>query len=509
MTADPGKVAGVPQETTSPGRVIVIGSGPPGATAALFLQRAGADVLVLEAGSERAARGICLRVAGFTILRGRRPLRQRPFFLSTADPKAKLYEDVAPGGLSNHWSCAVPRFSSEDFADGERGGTATTWPIGYDDLAPWYDRVEPLLRIAGSAAEYPQLPAGRVASEKRLGAGWAPIVAESSGVGRTLAPMPYAFGAATTVTLSGTAFNSFVRLVRPEQKAGRLAVRFGARVLRLEWAAAQRRVEAVVVRDEETGSEERLACRGVVVAAGAIGTPEILLNSMSADFPQGLGNTDGVLGRYFHDHPLGKLVIDLSEPVAVHPASYLTRPTLDRSPPLYAAACMQWSGVEVLARSVLQRTPGSLPWLGFSVFGTMEPTPENWVGVDPKRRGPDGAPGLDLHMSYPAAARLALDQAKDDLTAILARAGLKPRVRLWNVEPVGESKHFGGTCRMHASSRYGMLDRWSRMHAVRNVVVADSSAFTTGAEKNPVLTAMALAARASERLAADIRQGDL
>jgi choline dehydrogenase-like flavoprotein len=60
---------------------------------------------------------------------------------------------------------------------------------------------------------------------------------------------------------------------------------------------------------------------------------------------------------------------------------------------------------------------------------------------------------------------------------------------------------------MHASPQFGMLDRWNRMHAAPNVVVADSAAFTTGPEKNPVLTAMALAARAGDRLADDLRTG--
>jgi choline dehydrogenase-like flavoprotein len=105
--------------------------------------------------------------------------------------------------------------------------------------------------------------------------------------------------------------------------------------------------------------------------------------------------------------------------------------------------------------------------------------------------------------------RVALDQARDDLLDILVRAGRGPRLRDWYVEPVGESKHYGGTCRMHASPRFGMLDRFSRMHAVRNVAVADSSAFTTGPEKNPVLTAMTLAARAGHDLAEDLRAGDI
>jgi choline dehydrogenase-like flavoprotein len=82
-------------------------------------------------------------------------------------------------------------------------------------------------------------------------------------------------------------------------------------------------------------------------------------------------------------------------------------------------------------------------------------------------------------------------------------------MRVWKVEPALNSVHYGGTCRMHALPRFGMLDRWSRLHSVRNVAVADSAAFTTGPEKNPVLTAMALAARASDRLASELKSGDL
>src|ERR1700759_4831582 len=118
------------------GRVVVIGSGPPGSAAALFLSRAGADVLLLEGGSERLAFGLTVRVQGFTVLKNRRPLKQREGFSATGDPKAELFEDLAPGGLTNHWSCAVPRFSRDDFADARRAGDAFAWPLDYGDLAP-------------------------------------------------------------------------------------------------------------------------------------------------------------------------------------------------------------------------------------------------------------------------------------------------------------------------------------------------------------------------------------
>src|SRR6478735_5591777 len=160
-------------------------------------------------------------------------------------------------------------------------------------------------------------------------------------------------------------------------------------------------------------------------------------------------------------------------------------------------------------RSLLKRHPGRLPWTGFSVFGTMAPTPDNWISLDPSQRSADGTPGIALHVRHPPEAIQILEQTREQILALLARGGFEPKVRVWKIEAPGNSNHFGGSCRIHASPKFGMLDGWSRMHEVRNVVVADSSAFTTGPEKNPVLTSMTLAARASDRLAEELKTGDL
>jgi choline dehydrogenase-like flavoprotein len=493
----------------SPPRVIVIGSGPCGAAAATFLTLAGIETLLLEAGSERAELGFTARVRGFTFAKYRPPLRQRPDFTRAGDPATEIYEALAPGGLSNHWSCAVPRFAPEDFLDAERAGEPYAWPISYTDLAPWYEQVEPLLRIAAGTADSPHLPKAHAADRWSLAAEWDAVAGAAEPIGRALVVMPYANGATTLFTRSATAFNAFSQLIVPAVRAGKLSVLYDAHALRLEWSPAEKRVVAVVYRDARSGREERVSCRAVVLAAGAINSAQIMLQSTSAAFPRGLGNEYGVLGRYLHDHPLGKLVLALPKARPIHPASYLTRPALDRASPLYAAACMQWCGTLALIRSAFEGRPGRARQIGFSVFGTMAPSPEDFVALGPEKTTNGARPYLRIALRHPPDAAQALERARDDLLDVLTRAGWEPRTQLWKVEAPGNSAHYGGTCRMHASPRFGVVDRFCRVHGAPNVVVADSSVFTTGPEKNPVLTAMALAARASDKLAADLQSGAL
>jgi choline dehydrogenase-like flavoprotein len=157
---------------------------------------------------------------------------------------------------------------------------------------------------------------------------------------------------------------------------------------------------------------------------------------------------------------------------------------------------------------VLAGHPGHTDTLGFSVFGTMVPSAEDRVTLLPG--SPAGVrQNIGYALRYPARAVEVLREACDELVAVLAEAGWAPRVEVERIEPPGSSVHYGGTCRMHASPTYGVVDQRCRVHAAANVVVADSAVFTTGPEKNPVLTAMALAARSSQALADDLRAGDI
>ena len=165
----------------------------------------------------------------------------------------------------------------------------------------------------------------------------------------------------------------------------------------------KRRVTAVVFRDAQTGREERIACRAVVLAAGAINTPASAAAVARARiFRDGLGNTHGVLGRYLNDHPIGKLVLDLGSPIRV------TRQRTSRAPRSIARprctprpAC---SGAAPRSSRAACSTgiPGGQRSTGFSVFGTMAPEPRQLASRSTRAAGREGGtPGLTLHIRHP------------------------------------------------------------------------------------------------------------
>jgi len=128
--------------------------------------------------------------------------------------------------------------------------------------------------------------------------------------------------------------------------------------------------------------------------------------------------------------------------------------------------------------------------------------------VRPHREANDdfGMPQLDVHIAFDEQTQRTMNTARERLIAIFAATGVQAQLeeRIPELVP-GASVHYGGTVRMHSSPSYGMLNGWNRLHAVSNVVVADASAFTTGVEKNPTLTAMALAMRAADHLANELK----
>jgi choline dehydrogenase-like flavoprotein len=484
-------------------RVIVIGSGPAGTAAALALTEAGVPTLMLESGLNMPS-DVLVRLAGRNVFR-RRQRRRVGEVAVVADPGVKWHTALEPGGLSNRWTGAVPRFCPEDFHDGARLHERYRWPLTFEELAPYYDRMEELLRVDGPAAAVPQLPAQRVSHATRLPRDWARVSVAAQGFGQGLARMPLAGGAPWAIVPTATAYGS-LQTVRRLLGRKSFELRLGAHALQLIWDARRRAVTGVLYHDRRTGETQSVEAGAVVLAAGPIATPKLLFDSACPDFPHGLGDTEGLLGRYLHDHVHDMFIFNVDRPLTRlgHPA-YLTRAAFRDSAPLLGASCTIGGRISAKDR-ILTFTPIPARTFGVIVFGSTVPSESNCAQPHAELKDDFGFPRLELHLAFTEEERRNTQAARERLLAILQASGIGSDLR-WTLPQakVGTSVHYGGTVRMHADPKHGMSDAYCRLHNVPNIAVVDASCFTTAPEKNPTLTVMALASRAADKLAADLK----
>jgi choline dehydrogenase-like flavoprotein len=243
-----------------------------------------------------------------------------------------------------------------------------------------------------------------------------------------------------------------------------------------------------------------------VLACGALGSTKLLHNSVSSDFPQGLGNSQDLLGRFLHDHPREWWAFRMDQPLKLlSPSAYLTRLPYDSSPPLMATS---WSlGVASVQDRIRSRFGLKGTAVGVQLLGTMIPTESRMARPSATSKDEFGFPTLDVRIHYSDAEVENVVRSRQHLMNILDEAGC--RATLGDIDPTlfpGTSAHYGGTARMHTKSEYGVTDAWNRVHDAPNVLVCDAACFTTGCEKNPTLTVMAIAARAATRLAHDLKR---
>lgn len=321
-------------------RVIVVGSGPAAAMAARNLVDRGVRVLMLETGDAPTA-GLIVRAAGNVIVR-RLPnhhLSDKGRHKSPQGRSTEWWQSLTPGGRSNHWTAAVPRFAPRDFVDGDQLGPEMAWPIGYDDLAAYYDVAEDLLHVTAGSDDFEQLPSGRAAYRRSVPSDWDPVASSALAGGRGLTPMPMAIGKRWMVARRGTEFSSYHSIVRPLLERSNFELRLGAHVTEVLPSDGSSTGPGVRYRSRHGHSIESVRGDAVVLGAGALATTRLLLASRSSDAPSGVGNSRGVVGRYLHDHPRSWFPVTVSKPLTLPSHMlYLVRQPYDTAAPLTGAA---------------------------------------------------------------------------------------------------------------------------------------------------------------------------
>ena len=500
--------------------VIIVGSGFGGVMAAHELVRSGRRVLMLERGGwvarneQNSGPNGSLELTPYYSA-------ETPYRVDAGGRARTIGSCACVGGPSVFFGGVALRMRERDFVPEAEvvGESGTQWPITYEELEPYYCRAEQILDVAGESGRdptepprsqpYPQTPAALSASSLRIGAaarrlGLCPFplpltIKHAEGPGRRAC---VGCGSCDTFACAIEAKGDLATAVLPDLIRRGLVVVDNVVATRLVVEAGG--VRGLEVFDKATSCNRRLRSRAVVLAAGAIGTPHLLLAS-------GLGAERGSTGRFLTRHcsaiVYGLFSRDPSDGVPFHKQLGIhdfyfgglhTRATRLGSiqqmapPPVGLVKTHAPAVLHGIVPAVARRIAGLL------VMAEDQPVVDNEVTIDCGVPTAFGLPQLTIrhrHTSRDVAARRALVRAAK---SILAEAGAITTY----VHPIETFSHAIGTARMGLDAASSAVDRFGRVHGVEALYVVDGSALPSVGAVNPSLTIAANALRIAEQMGA-------
>lgn len=419
------------------------------------------------------------------------------------------------GGRLHLWGRNALRISDEQLHPADRDGFGENWPIGYEDLEAWYTRVENFLGVQGSAAGIPSIPDGHYIRPHPITKVEERVLAD---LAREWPDRP-----ATTCRIVTHNPGRIPLPIVAAQETGNLTLRSDAVVSEVLVDPDSGLATGVAFADRETGERHEIPARAVMVCASTIESLRILLNSRSAPHPDGLGNSSGRLGQYLTDHPMvfqaGPIqeeleggfmadAYDFGSQSGIYIPSFVN--VGDRHEPEYLR------GFSMLG-SVGRIEPG---WF-FMAIGEMLPRAENRVELDESKRDAWGIPAAKITCTHSANERAMVRAMKGTLERLARDCGLgvdhlqgesilnktvyklaSPLVYTEDGALVpGSAIHETGGAGMGSDPATSVLNGRNQVWDAPNVLVTDSSSFTTSPFQNPGLTIMALSARAANYVA--------
>jgi len=548
-------------DTRSEVDFVIIGSGASGGVIARELSTAGFDVVVLEQGPYRRAgdfRHDELAVQFFGEMTNHPSWNDPQTFRRTASEQATVPAEGPPaalyargvGGSSVHFTANYWRLRPLDFKErsllGEISGTGfADWPIGYEELEPYYSRVDWEIGVSGAQGPFdpprsrpypvPPLPLNSSGALLEKGArklGWhaqpAPMAILSQPLNNRAACMHCGFcmGYGCEANAKSSTLAAMIPLA---EATGRCEIRPLSTVFRIE-TNDKGRVSEVAYLDAR-GAQHAQKTKAVIVAANGGETPRLLLMSESSRFPQGLANGSGLVGKYLmpNSHSLSQAIFD--EPLNEYKSVQVTRIVHD----FYEHDPKRgfYGGGGIDARAFIQATPvlfsetglppGSPRWgkahkdllrhtftrrMAVLTSSTSLPLESNNVTLDPELKDAAGRPAMRITYQDSendmALMRFMQDRAVEILEAAEART-------VWRDPVVSETvfAHLLGTCRMGADPAASVVDPWHRSHEVPNLFICDGSSMVTSGRGQPTMTIQALAFRAAEHIAEFARRGEI
>ncbi|WP_194775161.1 GMC oxidoreductase [Pararhodonellum marinum] len=449
------------------------------------------------------------------------------------------------GGKSLLWARQVQRLSDFDFEGPARDGFAVDWPIRYRDIAPWYSHVEKFAGVSGNKDGLAHLPDGEFLPgfplniveqyfqeelKKHYGNDRHMILARCAHITGNLEHFQKQ-GRAKCQSRNlcqrgcpfGGYFSANASTLPWAERTGNLTMRTDAVVHSIIYDEAKGKATGVRIIDTHTKEEESYFAEVIFVNASALNTNLILLNSTSNRFPNGLGNDNGLLGKYvaFHNYRAG-----ISAEHEGH-QEYTTaggRPTSGYFPRFrnlhkqetdflrgYAAgfsagrgSYADQSGIGMELKENLLNPSQYGPWhVGSHMMGETIPKESNYVALDANEKDPWGIPQLKVHVDYDDNDEKMIKDYLEQMTEMFEKAGFTNIKTRDDKRAPGLDIHEMGGVRMGRDPRTSLLNANHQLHSVPNVYVTDGACMTSTATQNPSLTYMAFAARAAHHAMKD------
>jgi choline dehydrogenase-like flavoprotein len=460
------------------------------------------------------------------------------------------------GGRTNHWGRISLRFGPDDFKHKSIDGLGDDWPISYDDVKPYYDRVDRLVGIFGSVENLPNHPDGQFMpapkprcyelavkdAADKLGI-WC-IPARLSVITKPLgnrAPCHYC-GQCNRGCMTNSNFSSPNVLIFPAMQTGRLKVLTNAmaREVTVDDAGLATGVSYI---DKTTGRDVHVRAKVVVLAASACESARILLNSTSSRFPQGLANSSGVVGKYLTD-TTGTDVAGFIPKMADHvphncdgvggghiympwwgagkslgfPRGYHIEVWGGLGTPSYGfmggiQSYPPGGGYGKALKNDYRRYYGAT--VGFSGRGEQIPNADCYCDIDPAMKDKWGIPVLRFHWKWSDYEHDQVKHMQETFRQLIAEMGgevwseMPTREQGYGISSGGSIIHELGTVRMGDNPATSALNANGQAWDCKNLFVADGGTFVSQADKNPTWTILALSMRTADKITAMRKGGQL